>query len=100
MIETVHERYGIRVEVIYSGRRGTQSMVASTAPTVLSRDLAAHALLQYPKSSSAGPKAQDLKAWAVGLRRSQNDSRAGVPKVDLDAAPVKISPLADWTPSR
>ena len=42
-------------------------------------------------------KLKELKAWAVGLRRAQSDSRADIRKVDLEAAPVKISPLADWT---
>ena len=49
------------------------------------------------KSRPLERKLKGMKAWAVGLRRSQNDSRSEVPKVDLTATPVKISPLADWT---
>ena len=42
----------------------------------------------------------DLDAWITGLRREQAVTRAGVPKVELDAAHrnmVKINPIADWT---
>jgi phosphoadenylyl-sulfate reductase (thioredoxin) len=42
-------------------------------------------------------KLRTLSAWATGLRREQGDARAGVAKVDLSGATVKVSPLADWT---
>jgi phosphoadenylyl-sulfate reductase (thioredoxin) len=41
-----------------------------------------------------------LDAWATGLRREQNVTRAGVRKVELDTAHgdiVKLNPIADWT---
>jgi phosphoadenosine phosphosulfate reductase len=40
-----------------------------------------------------------LEAWIAGLRREQSVTRAGLDKVEWDAAfgLVKINPLADWT---
>ena len=73
-------------------------MVARHGPNLFYREYRdAHALLRHPQSPSAGPQAAGFKAWAVGLRRSQNESRAEVPKVETIDGPVKISPLADWT---
>ncbi len=41
-----------------------------------------------------------LDAWITGLRREQAVTRAGLPKVEVDAAHrgmVKLNPIADWT---
>jgi len=101
MIETVHERYGIRVEVIYPDTAELESMVSKHGPNLFYRETSLRMLCcNIRKVRPLDRKLKTLKAWAVGLRRSQNDSRAGVHKVDLDAAPVKISPLADWTPEQ
>jgi len=98
MIETVRERYGIQVEVIYPNAAELESMVARHGPNLFYRETALRMLCCHiRKVRPLDRKLKELKAWAVGLRRSQNDSRAEVRKVDLEAAPVKISPLADWT---
>jgi phosphoadenosine phosphosulfate reductase len=98
MIETVHERYGIRVEVIFPEAAEVESMVAQHGPNLFYRETAQRMLCcEIRKVRPLERKLKELKAWAVGLRRSQNESRADVLKVDHDASPVKISPLADWT---
>jgi thioredoxin-dependent adenylylsulfate APS reductase len=98
MIETVRERYGIQVETISPDAAELESMVTRHGPNLFYRETALRMLCcNIRKVRPLDRKLKELKAWAVGLRRSQNDSRSGVPKVDLDAAPVKISPLADWT---
>jgi phosphoadenosine phosphosulfate reductase len=98
MIETVRERYGVSVEVVFPDTAEVESMVARHGPNLFYRDTA-HRMLccNIRKVRPLDRKLKELKAWAVGLRRAQNDSRAEVRKVDLDAEPVKISPLADWT---
>lgn len=98
MIETVRERYGIRVEVIYPDAGELESMVNLHGPNLFYRETALRMLCcNIRKVRPLDRKLRELKAWAVGLRRSQNQSRAAVAKVDLDATPVKISPLADWS---
>jgi phosphoadenosine phosphosulfate reductase len=98
MIETVRERYGVAVEVIFPDAAEVESMVAQHGPNLFYRETAMRMLCcNIRKVRPLDRKLRELKAWAVGLRRSQNESRAEVRKVDLDATPVKISPLADWT---
>jgi thioredoxin-dependent adenylylsulfate APS reductase len=98
MIETVRERYGVSVEVVCPDAAEVESMVALHGPNLFFRESAMRMLCcNIRKVRPLDRKLKGLKAWAVGLRRAQNDSRADVHKVDLEAAPVKISPLADWT---
>jgi thioredoxin-dependent adenylylsulfate APS reductase len=98
MIETVHDRYGIRVEMVCPDARELESMLALHGPNLFYRETAQRMLCcEIRKVRPLARKLKELKAWAVGLRRSQNESRAGVLKVDRDAQPVKVSPLADWT---
>jgi thioredoxin-dependent adenylylsulfate APS reductase len=101
MMETIRERYGIAVEVVYPDAAELESMVSRHGPNLFYRQTALRMLCcNIRKVRPLERKLKELKAWAVGLRRSQNDSRAAIPKVDLEATPVKISPLADWTPEQ
>lgn len=98
MIETVRERYGITVEMVCPDAAEVESMVALHGPNLFFRQIPMRMLCcNMRKVRPLDRKLKELKGWAVGLRRTQNDSRADVRKVDLNAAPVKISPLADWT---
>jgi phosphoadenosine phosphosulfate reductase len=98
MIETVRERYGIPVEVVYPDAAELQSMVSLHGPNLFYRETPLRMLCcNIRKVRPLDRKLKELQAWAVGLRRAQNDSRAEVRKVDMEATPVKISPLADWT---
>src|SRR5262249_30495159 len=98
MMETVRERYGIAVEVVCPDGGEVEAMVALHGPNLFYRDTALRTLCcNIRKVRPLERKLRELKAWAGGLRRSQSESRAEVRKVELDAAPVKISPLADWT---
>jgi phosphoadenosine phosphosulfate reductase len=101
MIETVRNRYGIAVEVVYPDAAELESMVARYGPNLFYRETALRMLCcNIRKVRPLDRKLRELRAWAVGLRRSQNDSRSDVRKVDPDATPVKVSPLADWTPEQ
>jgi phosphoadenosine phosphosulfate reductase len=98
MIETVYDRYGIRVEMVCPNTAEVESMVGLHGPNLFYRDTARRMLCcNIRKVRPLERKLKELKAWAVGVRRSQSETRTGVPKVDLDVVPVKISPLADWT---
>lgn len=98
MMETVRERYGVPVEVVFPDPAEVEAMVALHGPNLFYRQTAMRMLCcNIRKVRPLERKLAGLKAWAVGLRRDQNESRAEVRKVDLSASPVKISPLADWT---
>ena len=98
MIETVHERYGIRVEMVYPDTAELEAMTSLYGPNLFRNEIAQRRLCcEIRKVRPLARKLAELKAWAVGLRRSQSDSRAGVLKVDRSAQPVKLSPLADWS---
>jgi len=97
MIEAVRLRYSVSVEVVCPDAAEVESMVALHGPNLFFRASAMRMLCcNIRKVRPLDRKLKELKAWAVGLRRAQSDSRAEVRKVDLEAAPVKISPLADW----
>ncbi len=98
MIEAVRLRYSVSVEVVCPDAAEVESMVALHGPNLFFRASAMRMLCcNIRKVRPLDRKLKELKAWAVGLRRAQSDSRADIRKVDLEAAPVKISPLADWT---
>jgi phosphoadenosine phosphosulfate reductase len=98
MIETVRERYGVPVEIVFPDSAEVESMVSLHGPNLFYRETAMRMLCcNIRKVRPLERKLKELEAWAVGLRRSQNESRADVRKVDWDVSPVKISPLADWT---
>ena len=98
MIDTVRDRYGIRVEVVLPDAAEVESMVAQHGPDLFHSGVAQRMLCcNIRKVRPLERKLAEFRAWAVGLRRSQNESRAAVQKVDFKSAPVKLSPLADWT---
>jgi len=98
MIETVRDRYGIAVELVFPDTSEVESMAGLFGPNLFYRETAKRMLCcNIRKVRPLARKLKELKAWATGIRRDQSESRAEVLKVDLAASPVKISPLADWT---
>jgi len=98
MIGAIEARYGIRVEKIVPDAGEVESMV-SLYGRDLFRDSVAHRTLccNVRKVRPLARRMRDFAAYYTGLRRSQNESRAGVEYFDRAGSPVKISPLADWS---
>jgi adenylyl-sulfate kinase len=98
MIETVRQRYGIVVETVSPDAREVEAMVARHGPNLFYQEVS-HRMLccQVRKVRPLERHLATLAAWITGLRRGQNDSRADVRRVEEDAHPVKINPLADWS---
>jgi len=98
MIGAIEARYGIRVERILPDAGEVESMV-SLYGRDLFRDSVAHRTLccNIRKVRPLARRMRGVAAYYTGLRRSQNEARAGVEYFDRAAAPVKISPLADWS---
>ena len=98
MMETVRQRYGIPVEIVFPEASEVESMIATHGPNLFYREVTLRKLCCHMrKVRPLERKLATLSAWVVGLRRSQTESRADIAKVESRDAIVKISPLADWT---
>ena len=100
MMETVRQRYGIRVETVFPERADVEATGRNprTQSFLRKRALGGSAAATVRKVRPLERKLATLKAWATGLRRDQAETRAGVPKVEQGAdGRIKICPLADWT---
>jgi thioredoxin-dependent adenylylsulfate APS reductase len=98
MMETVRERYGIRVETVSPDPAEVEGMIALHGPNLFYREVPLRMLCcQIRKVRPLERKLAGFKAWVVGLRRDQNESRADVRKVEQSEGRLKLSPLADWT---
>ena len=102
MMETVRQRYGIPVEIIFPERDDVEQLVALHGPNLFYSSVPARKrCCDVRKVRPLERKLETLKAWATGLRRDQAETRAAVPKVDQDlAGRMKICPLADWSAAR
>ena len=102
MMETVRQRYGIPVEIIFPERDDVEQLVAFHGPNLFYSSVPARErCCDVRKVRPLERKLTTLKAWATGLRRDQAETRSAVPKVDQDSANrMKICPLADWSAAR
>ena len=98
MMETIRERYGVKVETVSPDAAEVESMIALHGPNLFYREVPFRNLCcEIRKVRPLERKLQELEAWVTGLRRDQNDSRADVRKVETAHGKVKLSPLADWS---
>jgi phosphoadenosine phosphosulfate reductase len=98
MIETVRERYGIRVEIVLPDAAEIKAMVSQHGLDLFYREVPLRMLCCHiRKVRPLERKLAELDAWVTGLRREQSESRAEVDKVQSTDGRVKISPLADWS---
>jgi len=102
MMETVRQRYGMAVEIVFPERAEVEELVAIEGPNLFysgvpARQSCCHARKVRPLER----KLATLQAWATGLRRDQGETRSGIPKVERGPnGLVKICPLADWSAAR
>jgi len=98
MIRSVEQRYGIAVEHIMPDESEVASMVEAHGRDLF-RDSYPQRLLccQVRKVRPLERRMRGVAAFFAGLRRSQSESRGDIEVVDRSAAPVKISPLAEWS---
>jgi phosphoadenosine phosphosulfate reductase len=101
MMETVRQRYGIPVEIVFPEASDVESMIAAHGPNLFYREVPLRKLCcEIRKVRPMQRKLANLEAWVVGLRRSQTETRAQIRKVESIDGTVKISPLADWSRER
>jgi len=98
MMETVRERYGIRVEPAFPDRVDVERMVADRGPNLFYESIEARKLCcEIRKVRPLERALREFRAWATGLRREQTQARAGVRKIEETGGRLKLNPLADWT---
>ncbi len=98
MMDTVRERYGIPIELVFPDREEVERMTSQHGPNLFLDSVERRKLCcEVRKVRPLERKLKDLRAWATGLRREQADTRIHIPKVEVADGRIKISPLADWT---
>ena len=98
MMETVRERYGVRVEPAFPDRAEVERMVSERGPNLFYGSVEARKLCcEVRKVRPLERKLAEFQAWATGLRREQTQARAGIRKVEEAGGRIKLNPLADWT---
>jgi phosphoadenosine phosphosulfate reductase len=102
MMDTVRQRYGIALEIVFPERAEVEQLVAFHGPNLFYSSVPARQrCCDIRKVRPLERKLETLQAWATGLRRDQAESRAGIPKVERGpTGRIKICPLADWSAGR
>ncbi len=99
MIRKIEDRYSLTVEHVRPDPAEVETMVAAHGLDLF-HDSYAHRVLccQVRKVRPLEKRFGTVAAYFAGLRRSQSDSRADIEFIDRSSTPVKICPLADWSP--
>jgi phosphoadenylyl-sulfate reductase (thioredoxin) len=98
MIALVEAHYGIRIERLMPQPAEVAAMVQLYGEDLFRDSVAKRRLCcEVRKVRPLDRALPDLKAYAVGLRRSQAESRAGVQEVEIVNGVYKLSPLASWS---
>jgi adenylyl-sulfate kinase len=98
MMETVRQRYGITVEIVYPERAEVENLVTLHGPNLFYSSVQSRErCCEVRKVRPLARKLETLKAWASGMRREQSETRAAIAKVARAEGRIKINPLADWT---
>jgi thioredoxin-dependent adenylylsulfate APS reductase len=100
LIDRVRERYGVAVEVVLPDAEAVQKMVREHGMNLFYESLEKRMLCCRLRKVEPNRRYLDgLTAHVTGLRRTQNVTRAGARKLELEAGGrrVKINPLVDWT---
>jgi phosphoadenosine phosphosulfate reductase len=99
MISRVEQRYGIAVERIVPEPVEVNAMVESHGRDLFYEDVSLRRLCcNIRKVRPLARRMRGVEAYFTGIRRSQSENRADVAFVDRTRTPVRISPLADWSP--
>jgi len=100
LVDAARDRYGVEVEVYHPEEEDLTEFVSREGVNPFYRSVALRLrCCEIRKVNPLNRALAGYDAWITGLRRSQNETRASVAKVELDAAHggmVKLNPLADW----
>ena len=100
LIDAVRDRYGVEVDVYHPDQEELTQFVGEHGVNPFYRSVSLRlACCEIRKVNPLNRALERYDAWITGLRRTQNKTRAGVAKVELDPAHggmLKLNPLADW----
>ena len=100
LVDAVRDRYGVEVDVYHPDDEELTPFVSGQGVNPFYRSVALRLrCCEIRKVNPLNRALAGYDAWITGLRRTQNETRAGAAKVELDAAHggiVKLNPLADW----
>lgn len=96
LMERVEERYGIKVERVYSALT-PEDQQTSHGSSLWKTD--PDRCCDLRKIEPLRRKLAELQGWITAIRRDQTTSRAHAQKLEWDSKfqLVKVNPLADWT---
>lgn len=101
VIDRIRDKYGVTIEIFFPDAARVEQMVREKGPNLFYYGIENRKLCcNIRKVEPLNRALATLDAWITGLRRDQNVTRAGIPKVAPDPANprlAKIAPLADWT---
>ncbi len=100
MIAGIESRYGIEVGRIRPDPDEVRAMVDSQGLDLF-RDGVPQRMLccNVRKVRPLARHMAGVAAYFNGMRRGQSETRSAIEVFDRSGSPVKISPLADWTPA-
>ncbi|WP_133717723.1 phosphoadenylyl-sulfate reductase [Methylocaldum gracile] len=103
LIETVRERYPIRLDVLSPDRVQLEALVREKGLFSFYKD-GHHECCSIRKVEPLRRKLSQLDAWITGQRRDQNPTRENLAEIELDEAfstpdhrLIKFNPLANWS---
>ena len=101
LLDKTREHYGISVGVYYPDGENLAQMVSKHGVNPFYRSVSLRLLCCNLRKVEPMKRAlKDLDAWISGLRRSQDETRSNVGKIEVDKGHggiIKINPLADWS---
>lgn len=101
MMDQVRDRYGVDVEVFFPNAVAVEALLNGGGPNLFYDSVESRiACCNVRKVEPLRRALSGLDGWITGLRRDQSPSRAGIEKIEVDAAHggiAKLNPLADWT---
>lgn len=104
VMEAVRDRYGVEIEIFSPDTAAVEQLVREKGPNLFHRSVENRlACCRVRKVEPLGRALVGAPAWITGLRREQAPSRAGTPKVSVDAGDgpaagsVKLAPIVDWS---
>jgi len=103
LIDKVREQYGIQISVYFPDSDEISQMVNKHGINPFYRSVSLRLLccsVRKVNPISHALKMEGIDAWVTGLRRTQVETRAQTPKLQIDPSHTgltKINPLADWS---
>ncbi len=103
LIDTVRERYPVRLEVLFPDAASVQRLVNEKGLFSFYQD-GHHECCGIRKVEPLRRKLATVDAWITGQRRDQNQTRAELAEIEIDSTfstpehrLFKVNPLANWS---